>query len=113
MRTKRRSPEQLNKTSASRADLFKFMERFSGKNYWTIDGPMDTEVDEIFCFALWGKDGSPMGVCLVQTWLSGGWSIFVEPSKSGALDATEEGMRSLHDSSPIELPPVLMTSSLP
>lgn len=89
MRTARRSKEQLAITSKSRAAVFEFMKRFSARHYWTIDGPMNTSVDEIMCFCLFAKNGANLGVCIVETWDHGGWSILTEPSDDGDLDATE------------------------
>lgn len=93
MRTAKRSTKQLVTTSKSRENVFKFMERFHGRHYWTINGPMDTDVDEIMCFAIFDKDGESLGVCIIQTWCRGGWEIYVPPSQDGRLDATEDAIR--------------------
>ena len=85
MRTKKRSTEQLKKTSHWRHEVFEFMRQFNGRHMWTIDGPPDTEVDEMFCFAYSVDDGAG-GVAIVQTWLVGGWSIYTEPSNHQELD---------------------------
>lgn len=91
MRTARRSKEQLKKTSASRADVFKFVEQFHGRHYWTIDGPMDTDVDEIMCFCIFARNGDNMGICLVQTWCRGGWDIYVT-TPGGTADETRRAI---------------------
>ena len=50
---------------------------------------MDTDVDEIICFCLFGRSGQNLGVCLVQTWCRGGWEIYAPPTTDGRLDETE------------------------
>ena len=60
---------------------------------WTIDGPMMTEVDELMCFSLWHPRAvmgshAPMGICIVQTWLGGGWEIYLPPTDKNEIDET-------------------------
>jgi hypothetical protein len=101
MRTARRSKQQLEITSKSRAAVFEFMKRFSARHYWTIDGPMDTDVDEMMCFCMFDKAGNNLGVCIVQTWCSGGWSIYTAPTDDGRLDETEAGIYRSRASKPL------------
>jgi hypothetical protein len=80
------------------------MRRFHGTHFWTMDGPPDTDVDEIMCFAIFTKEGDTMGVCLVQTWCTGGWEIYVPPSSNGGLDETEAAIRWLHGMKSVRQP---------
>ena len=90
MRTARRSKEQLKITDSNRADVFQFMSRFHARQFWTINGPPDTDIDEIICFCLFGKDGENLGIALVQTsWSGPGWDIYLPPTNNGERDATE------------------------
>lgn len=94
MRTKIRSSAQLAQTEKSRAAVRDFLRPFHAREMWSMDGPMMTEVDEIMCFMLWqpfvtpGEGYKPMGTCIVQTWLGGGWAVFTEPTTSGESDET-------------------------
>ena len=94
MRTKKRSAEQLLQTERSRGNVRRFLHQFHAREMWTIDGPMMTDVDELMCFALWHPCGDsmgshpPMGICIVQTWLSGGWEIYLPSTDSGEIDET-------------------------
>ena len=89
MRNARRSKQQLTRTSANRARVFEFMERFGARHLYTIDGPRDTNVDEIMAFAYEG------GVAVVHTFegVSPLWMLYTEPSVSGDLDELEAAMR--------------------
>ena len=89
MRNARRSNQQLTRTSANRARVFEFMERFSARHLYTIDGPPDTDLDEIMAFAYEG------GVAVVHTFEGGSplWTLYTEPSVSGDLDELERAMR--------------------
>ena len=89
MRNARRSKQQLTRTSANRARVFEFMERFSARHLYTIDGPPDTDLDEIMAFAYEG------GVAVVHTFEGGSplWTLYTEPSVSGDLDELEAAMR--------------------
>ena len=82
MRNARRSNQQLTRTSANRARVFEFMERFSARHLYTIDGPPDTDLDEIMAFAYEG------GVAVVHTFEGGSplWTLYTEPSVSGELE---------------------------
>lgn len=88
MRTKKRSNQQLRRTSATRALVFEFMSRFPSQHQWTIDGPPDAAIDEIMCFAY--DDGGPV---FVTTWWYGGWTLLTEPSVATDLDILERAMR--------------------
>lgn len=98
MRTKTRSAAQLAQTQKSREAVRDFLRPFHAREMWTMDGPMMTEVDEIMCFNLWepvitlGEGYRPMGICIVQTWLGGGWAILTEPTSSGELDETAKAI---------------------
>ena len=89
MRNARRSNTQLTRTSANRARVFEFMERFSARHLYTIDGPPDTDLDEIMAFAYEG------GVAVVHTFEGGSplWTLYTEPSVSDDLDELEKAMR--------------------
>jgi len=65
------------------------MERFGARHLYTIDGPRDTNVDEIMAFAYEG------GVAVVHTFegVSPLWMLYTEPSVSGDLDELEAAMR--------------------
>jgi hypothetical protein len=82
-----RSRLQLEKTSHWRKEVFDFMRRFEAQHLWTINGPPDTDVDEMFCFAYQG------GVALIQTWEHGGWSAYTEPTADQTYDGVEAAMR--------------------
>ena len=77
-----RSRQQLERTTHSRTQVFEFMRRFNAKELWCINGPLQTDCDEIMCFAYAG------GVAIVQTWQAGGWSIYTEPTNSADLETT-------------------------
>ena len=86
MRTKKRSNQQLQRTSDIRHRVFEFMRRFDAKLNWTMDGPMDTDCDEILCFTYFV--GEKTGVAIIQTWCLGGWSIYTEPTSSADIEVT-------------------------
>lgn len=89
MRNARRSKQQLTRTSANRARVFEFMERFSARHLYTIDGPSGHDLDEIMAFAYEG------GVAVIHTFegVHGIWTLYTEPSVSGDLDELEAAMR--------------------
>ena len=83
----RKSKQQLATTSRDR--VFEFMKRFDARHLYTIDGPPDTDLDEIMAFAYEG------GVAVVHTFegVNGLWTLYTEPSVSGDLDELEAAMR--------------------
>ena len=88
MRTKKRNKEQQRKTEENRIAVLNFMQQFNAREFWTINGPMDTDVDEIMCFAWFKPNGDVAGISLVQTWCRGGWDIYVTPGPYGDLART-------------------------
>lgn len=84
MRNATRSREQLKKTSQRRQMVFEFMRKIGARELWTINGPLNTDVDEIMCFAYRG------GVILVQTWeQGGGFDIYTSPTNAQDYETME------------------------
>ena len=113
MRTKTRTKKQWEQTHETREDVRKFMTHFHGNLAWESDGPPDTEVDQLLCYLIYlpTKDENdqypPLGVALIQTWLRGGWSIFVETTNASEKETIAAILRMRETDDEVTLPAFL------
>ena len=112
MRTQKRTKKQWEQTHQTREDVRKFMQQFHGNLMWEMDGPPDTEVDQLLCYLIYSRtkdanDQFPsLGVAIIQTWLRGGYSIFVE-SSAAMTEITVDEEVTLPDFLPPIIHPIL------